>query len=295
MPTYEAVLDNLRISALGALMVLALQTADPPVSVNNPFPICPFSRAGWPMDDTAEPDPMKEGALQYITCIIATIDRDEAPWSNLLWSVLPTIEARKKKVGAALIAPIKVFLGIDEKGSSLSVTTEIRSAMQRSKSDVEALKAMALLSQKDRLPNRFRPEPFPVSAKHPVIEGAIQLTGPTVEAQRALQQEAGAILVEMHEEGAQVVSLQEAGAGALQHPSNNEKIGILQKVFDAGSQGETRLWPSFTTPIPKPVEQIADPAAAYKLFLKFCYYGAAVGEPHEFSYGNACRQCGFQL
>ena len=295
MPTYEAVLDNLRISALGALMVLALQTADPPVTVNNPFPICPFSRAGWPMDDTAEADPMKAGALQYITCIIATIDRDEAPWSNLLWSVLPTIEARKKKVGAALISPIKLFLGIDEKGASLSVTTEIRSAMLRSKSDVEALKTMALVSQKDRLPNRFRPEPFPASAKHPVIEGAIQLTGPTVESQRALQQEATAIIVEMHEEGAQMVSLQEAGAGALQHPSNNEKIALLQKVFTAGSQEDTRLWPTFATPIPRPVEQIADPAAAYKLFLKFCYYGPAVGEPHEFSFGDACRQCGFQL
>ena len=295
MPTYEAVLDNLRVSALGALMVLALQTADPPVTVNNPFPICPFSRAGWPMDDTAEADPMKAGALQYITCIIATIDRDEAPWSNLLWSVLPTIEARKKKVGAALISPIKVFLGIDEKGASLSVTTEIRSAMQRSKSDVEALKSMALVSQKDRLPNRFRPEPFPVSIKHPVIEGAIQLTGPTVEARKALEQEAGAILVEMHEEGSQTVSIQQAGAGALQHPSNNEKIALIQKVFSAGSQEDTRLWPSFTTPIPRPVEQTADPAAAYKLFLKFCYYGPAVGEPHEFSFGDACRQCGFQL
>ena len=295
MPTYEAVLDNLRVSALGALMVLALQTADPPVTVNNPFPICPFSRAGWPIDDTAEPDPMKQGALQYITCVIATIDRDEAPWSNLIWSVLPTIEARKKKVGAALISPIKLFIGIDEKGASLSVTTEIRSAMQRSKSDVEALKAQALVSQKDRLPNRFRPEPFPVSTKHPVIEGAIQLTGPTVESRKALEQEATAVLVEMNEGGAQTVSIQEAGAGALQHPSNNEKIALLQKVFTAGSQEDTRLWPSFATPIPRPVEQIADPAAAYKLFLKFCYYGAAVGEPHEFSYGNACRQCGFQL
>jgi len=295
MPTYEAVLDNLRVSALGALMVLALQTADPPVTVNKPFPICPFSRAGWPMDDTAEADPMKDGALKYITCIIATIDRDEAPWSNLLWSVLPTIEARKKKVGAALISPIKVFLGIDEKGASLSVTTEIRSAMQRSKSDVEALKSMALVSQKDRLPNRFRPEPFPASTQHPVIEGAIQLTGPTVEAYRALEQEATAVLVEMHEEGAQVVSLQEAGAGALQHSSNNEKIAILQRVFSTGFQEDTRLWPSFTTPIPRPVEQIADPAAAYKLFLKYCYYGPAVGEPHEFSFGDACRQCGFQL
>jgi hypothetical protein len=210
--------------------------------------------------------------------------------------VVPTLDARKKKVGAALIAPIKVFLGLDEKGSSLSVTPEIRSAMQRSKSDVVALKARALISQKDRLPNRFRPMPFPTSTKHPVIEGAIQLKGPTIEARRALEQEATAILVEMNEAGAEAVTLQEAATGKLLHTSINEKIALLQKVFTTRSQeDDTRLWPAFATPIPKPVEQIADPAAAFKLFLKFCYYGPAVGEPHEFSYGDACRQCGFVL
>jgi hypothetical protein len=43
------------------------------------------------------------------------------------------------------------------------------------------------------------------------------------------------------------------------------------------------------------VEQIADPAASFKLFLKYCYNGPAVGSQHEFSYGNSCRQCGFKM
>jgi len=294
MPTYEAVIDNLRISALGGLVTLALQMADPPVIVNNPFPICPLSRAGWPMEDGAEPDPSK-GALHYVACVVASIDRDEAPWSNLTWAPISSLDARKKKVGAALVAPIKVLLGLDEKGATLSVTPEIRSAMQRSKSDVVALKARALISKKDELPPRFRPEPFPEPTAHPVLEVAAA-AGPTPEIRRALEQEARATVVELHEPDAfRPVSLQEAERGQLQgRAAAGSAIDRLQTIY-AVPQQETRLWPSFETPIPRPVEQIADPAAAFKLFLKYCYYGPAVGSPHEFSYGNTCRQCGFEM
>jgi hypothetical protein len=295
MPTYEAVIDNLRISALGGLVTLALQMADPPVVVNNPFPICPLSRAGWPMEDGAEPDPSK-GALHYVACVIASIDRDEAPWSNLTWAPISTLDARKKKVGAALVAPIKVLLGLDEKGATLSVTPEIRSAMQRSKSDVVALKARALISKKDELPPRFRPEPFPESTVHPVLEGAVPegLVGPTPEIRRALEQDARAAVSELHDPDAfRPVSLQEAEKGQLQG-SVTPGIERLQDIY-ARLSHDTRLWPTFETPIPRPVEQIADPAASFKLFLKYCYSGPAVGSQHEFSYGNNCRQCGFQM
>jgi hypothetical protein len=292
MPTYEAVIDNLRISALGSLVVLALQMAEPPVVVNNPFPICPFSRGGWPLEEGAEPDPTK-GALHYVACVVASIDRDEAPWSNLIWASLESLESRKKKVGAALVAPIKVLLGLDEKGATLSVTPEIRSAMQRSKSDAGALKARALLSKKDELPTRFRPEPFPEAADHPVLEGALP-AGPTPQVREALEREARAVITGLHDPAAfRAVSLQEAGAGRLQGTAG-PGMDRLQAILSI-PPSDPRLWPTFDTPIPKPVEQLVDPAESFKLFLKYCYYGPAVGLQHEISYGNACRQCGLEL
>ena len=292
MPTYEAVIDNLRISALGSLVVLALQMADPPVIVNNPFPICPFSRGGWPIEEGADPDPTK-GALHYVACVVASIDRDEAPWSNMIWAALESLESRKKKVGAALVAPIKVLLGLDEKGATLSVTPEIRSALQRSKSDVGALKARALISKKDELPNRFRPEPFPEPADHPVLEGALP-AAPTPQVRAALEREARAVITGLHDPAAfRPVTLQEAGAGRLQG-TPGPGMDRLQAILSI-PPSDPRLWPAFETPIPKPVEQIADPAASFKLFLKYCYYGPAVGLQHEISYGNACRQCGLEL
>ena len=290
MPTYEAVIDNLRVSALGGLVVLALQMADPPVIINNPFPICPFSRGGWPLEEGAEPDPTK-GALHYVACVIASIDRDEAPWTNLTWAPLDSLESRKKKVGASLVAPIKVLMGLDEKGASLSVTPELRSAMQRTRTDGVAMKARALISKKDELPPRFRPEPFPEAADHPVIEGALP-AGPTPEIRQALEREARAVLQGLND-AMRPVSFREAAAGLLQGVAG-AGIDRLQAVYTTPAL-DTRLWPAFQTPIPKPVEQLADPAAFFKLFLKFCYYGPAVGNPHEFSYGNACRQCGLEL
>jgi hypothetical protein len=300
MPTYEAIVDNLRISALGGLMVMALQMS--PVVVNNPFPICPYSRAGWPLDESAEPDPSK-GALHYITCIVASIDREGAPWSNLLWAPIATLEARKKKVGATLVAAIKVFLGLDEKGATLSVTPELRSTLQRTKSDGVALKARALISQKDQLPTRFRPAPFLEPINHPVLEGAVNVQEPTAAVHKALEQEARAVLAALHEQALNTVthrdaccpvSLQEAEMGALQGV-RGAGIERLQQVYAGSTKPETRLWPHFDTPIPNPIEQIVDPASTFKLFLKYCYYGPSVGEPHEFSYGNVCRQCGLEL
>ena len=292
MPTYEAVIDNLRVSALGSLVVLALQMADPPVVVNNPFPICPFSRGGWPIEKDSAPDPAK-GALHYVSCVVASIDRDEAPWMNMTWAAVDSLDSRKKKVGAALVAPIKVLLGLDEKGLTVSVTPEIKSALERSRTDVVALKARALISQKDELPNRFRPEPFPEPTIHPVLEGAIPEV-PTAQVREALEREARAVISGLYNpEAFRAVSLQEAGAGLLQGVAG-AGIDRLQAIFSAPSS-DSRLWPIFDTPIPKPVEQIADPAASFKLFLKYCYYGPAVGLQHEFSYGNACRQCGLEI
>jgi hypothetical protein len=43
------------------------------------------------------------------------------------------------------------------------------------------------------------------------------------------------------------------------------------------------------------VEPTVDPAVYFKLFLSYCYRGPQVGERHEFSAGNACRQCGLEL
>jgi hypothetical protein len=55
------------------------------------------------------------------------------------------------------------------------------------------------------------------------------------------------------------------------------------------------MWATFALPIAEPIEQTVDPGVYFKLFLKYCYTGPQVGESHEFSAGNRCRQCGLAL
>jgi hypothetical protein len=43
------------------------------------------------------------------------------------------------------------------------------------------------------------------------------------------------------------------------------------------------------------VEPVVEEAVYFKLFLKYCYTGPQVGEAHEFSAGDVCRQCGLAL
>jgi hypothetical protein len=57
----------------------------------------------------------------------------------------------------------------------------------------------------------------------------------------------------------------------------------------------THLWAVFTPPISEAIVETVDPGVYFKLFLKYCYVGAQVGETHEFSAGNRCRQCGLAL
>jgi len=42
-------------------------------------------------------------------------------------------------------------------------------------------------------------------------------------------------------------------------------------------------------------EMHGDTSLYYKFFLKYCYMGPKLGNPHEFTYNNTCRQCGFVL
>jgi hypothetical protein len=50
-----------------------------------------------------------------------------------------------------------------------------------------------------------------------------------------------------------------------------------------------------TIPIATTAESAVEPDVFFKLFLKYCYRGSVVGEPHEFGVGDRCRQCGLAL
>ena len=322
VPTYAALLDQLRVSALIALTTLSLQVATPPILVNNPLPICTFSRAGYPFDPSKKPEDV--GALAYISCVVASIQRDSVPWRNMKWAGEPKIEPRKREALKLGFIAMQIILGADAKSAPLSFTPEIRQMLTRAQTDVVAAKERALVSLTDELPVGFRPEPFPAKMERPSIERdplppirASLVAGESVAAMippisGAMHQDAIASVGLLHEMATAAVAIAKAAGQKpvmdatccpvrfadlrpLEQGSLVKAHNLLRSSIPTETNAGTHLWPTYETPVPHPVDQNVEESVLFKLFLKFCYSGPIVGEPHEFSTGSICRSCGLAL
>jgi len=216
VPTYAAVLDQLRVSALIALTAIALQCAEPPIVVNNPFPLCRLSRGGYPFNPEAKPE--DDGALLYMACVVASIDRDAVPWRSLTWAGETKLESRRSKALKVGFTATQIILGADPKSAPLSFTPEVRMALSKAQTDVVAQKTKSLVSHGDTLPAGFRPDPFPPTVGRPSVEkdpvpavvGAIEAgesVGPMIASvAHAMRQEGIAVVGELHAAAADAVS-----------------------------------------------------------------------------------------
>ena len=307
---YDVVVDRLRVTALIALTAIAIQSSDPPIVIKNPMNECPFSRGGYPFDPTAKPD--DPGALLYVACATAFIQRAARPWTSMAWAQ-DKLESRKTKALAGATSALQVILGSGEGAATLSFSPEIRQALDRARTDVVAIRERALVSLTDQLPLSFRPDPFPPTISRPVLErdpvpiiiDALETNKPILAMVPAiadsLRMQAIAIVGEMHANASvsATVSFADANAGALLGAPEQQRLltaGVLLRGANPTAvNAGTHLWPVFNEPVPTPVEQSVDESVFFKLFLKYCYAGPRVGEPHEFSVGNMCRQCGLAL
>ena len=328
VPTYSALVDQLRVSALMALLAIELEIADPPLVVNNPFPLCPFARGGWPIAVEAKPE--DPGCLRYVACVVGSLQRDAAPWRNLQWAGDTKLEGRSKKALTVAWSACQVIVGADPKLKALlPFTPEIRTAITKARTDEDAKLTRALVSHTDQVPIGFRPEPFPAAAARPVLESdpfpaaeaAVATGGDTGRMlgaiAAAVRQQAAAVVTELHTAAQQAIKalpvkptnitdyvccatpLREVEAGALLGAPENRPLvaarDLLRGAVPTAVNAGTHLWQQFEPPAVAAVEPTVEAGNFFKLFLKYCYTGPQVGEMHEFSAGNICRQCGLVL
>ena len=314
--TYSAMIDQLRVVSLCAVLAIALQAADPPIVVNNPFPLCPLSREGWPLAPEGKPD--ESGAVRYVACVVASIQRDVSPWRFLSWAGDTKIEARQKKITTPMIQAMSVILSGDPKTGPLSFTPEIRTMLAKAQTDTVAAMKRALISHTDELPASFRPEPFPPAVEAPALErdplpaleAAASLDNETlaqVAAAARLQGIATAAALHAAATAGRggpksdvccPVPIAEAERGALRGPAAatlTKAQQVVRRRIPVTPSAGTHLWSAMAEPVVEAPEPVVEPDVFFKLFLKYCYRGPAVGEGHEFSAGNTCRQCGFAL
>ena len=83
--------------------------------------------------------------------------------------------------------------------------------------------------------------------------------------------------------------------GAPEAPQLLKARALLRGGLPTAVNAGTHLWEVQQVPAAEEIAQAVDAGVYFKLFLKYCYVGAQVGEVHEFSAGNVCRQCGLSL
>jgi hypothetical protein len=322
-PTYEAAMDRNRVAAVGALLGIFLQCANPMIQLMNPFPLCKFSREGWPLAAHTGAKPEESGPLTYVSCVIANIQPARAdntllpPWSNMVWSGSNDSKTRNKESFKQVLAAAIFILGGDPKSNQkLSFTPELVTALEKARTDVEFIRSREMITLTDQLSSGFRPEPFPPKVSRPILETDPLVSGGDAEGiGAALRQQAIAIAGELHGAavagigGAKIevmsdtvccpVPIQAVEAGVLLGEPEPAKLLAARETIRGNIPTQvntgTHLWPVFQTPMPVEVPQEVEEGVLFKLFLKYCYTGPQVGAPHEFDVGNACRQCGLAL
>jgi len=306
LPTYSETIDQLRVSALIALTTIAIQTE--PVSLGTALPRCAFRRDGFPLNPTESPD--KPGALLYMACVAADIVTEtkyrRKPWTSQLWIGDTKAESRQRKALAISIAALNVVLGLssaaDKKATSLSFTPEINMQLTKARADTTAARERDLVSLTDELPTGFRPEPRPPKIMKPVVEHMPNIAA-VGELRTALRKQAIATIATLHNDATEIRDsmccpkkfAEFDGSDSRIHPSLMAAAAKARQMNITAVNAGSHLWPMFEVPHAAPIEQDVDEGVLFKLFLKFCYTGAAVGLPHEFSVGNICRQCGLVL
>lgn len=328
--TYEAYLDDLRVTSLAALTVVALQTAVPPIVVNPATPICKYTAEGWPLNPAAEPN-AEPGTLHYMACTTALIARDEVPWKHMKWSGEGKPESRIKKAVAGIAGALTQMLVPDAKGNTLPFTSELRTMLTEVQSNTAMAKERALISVRDQLPVGFRPEPFPPKIERPgverdpvpPVEAALAAGASVAEMVPAIatasRQQAIAIVGELHDAAQKFVDGMTVGKpvsvtdsvccpvplaaadreaallGGAENPRLLEARALVRGGIPTAVNAGTHYWEIPMVPPQPEVKQAVDEGVYFKLFLKYCYVGAQPGAVHEFSAGNICRQCGLAL
>lgn len=147
------------IGAVGALAVLELQTN--PIHVPIAAPGCVLARGGFPLDGV-DPATAGTGALDYVSCALATIKRDDVPWNKVFWSTETDMKRRVEQSKNTILLAIAKLLGIQLKGMPPLVPLE-NNAYKQLLDDKRANKVSGesadagLASNGDKIPPSFRP------------------------------------------------------------------------------------------------------------------------------------------
>lgn len=303
---YSVYISKQRVIILLALLVIAIQTADPLLQVSA-SQLCKFSRGGYPLEDQPLPAVKDEinkyimttpSTIYYVACCMTFIKREYPPWEHLEWAKSDKLDQIRFNIYTTLRKFITELLTAP-RFDSFQYKIEIKTQIDKMRSDIIAQRDRALLSKTDKLPLGFRPQPFPATANeqtHPeVARNANKRDGRIIE---LYQQKAEIEIVEFHRQATEANVPMPFNEFVTQIiPMNSELSSLLLQMQSNPPSFGTHLSPTF---IPAKLAEVqsgnsVDGDSIFRIFLRFCDSGPKKGAPHEIDVGYKCRQCGFVL
>lgn len=330
---YDEFVSNQQIGAIAVLFLFELQTCEPSIEIKQAFLPCKFSIAGYPLEGL-NPEEAGSGALNYVACCTASIIRREKPWIMTSWFAESDTTKRTNAVKNFMVPAFSAMIGTTKSGVQLPISSEIRDIMKMRSINLQLMEKQERPSIRDKIPNSYAPEPFihlPEGVSNsPLAEDPnpgiasmdiTQLDKP----KRDLEYRLNVIYSQLKDqsytkaaqEGLVVNNSERSTSYASPTSLLDIKRGVLQVLGLVPLEEEahriaralrsielrtptntntgTHIWTNWEAR-PITVAKVEIPKnILFKLFLRNCYKGPAVGLPHKLGYGMKCKNCGFQF
>ena len=283
---YDVLINRIIVSAVAAHSLIEIQTHVPDFVVRAKIPGCVAGFTGFPLGREED----KTG-INYISCAVSAIKRNEAPWNLTGFLLQPSDKKRQDMIAGAVF----------KMAADAIKTASVQQLVAVKRAYYEKIYGTTVLGAK--LPEfiipRFRPEPYYVTVEEATQNTVIPQAANDADLARVWIQSAHRIA---RENGSFVRGSPFSETSSCFTPiseprgfwktMNASMPALPLKTPPRGQSGS-----QVTIPFkPRRVARLSAESPEelfYRVFLRVCYDGPQKGLPHEPGYTHKCMYCGF--
>lgn len=277
---YDVYINRRLISFTACYVLIDIQTKIPDYQVMSALAGCRATFIGYPLGDKED-----KGAMEYIACAVASIQRDRAPWNLTGW----LRERNEQKRRAAILSLCMNLMDTILQDGNIQMKYTAKETYKR---ELQGGGTVALTNEK--LPLSFLPHFYnPATEGEVVTESAGRTTLTQIWFTQANElAKKTAVIREWSPFSETSCCFHNViQPGAFWADNNLASTGSTPPVGPNGSQ----LVVHFDAR-PTKMIRLETPAEAFpNVFLKVCFRGPRKGLPHEPGYTNYCPWCKFQF
>ena len=294
IPDYDTYIKGFTVTSVAALILIDVQTHIPDYVVRYTLPGCEAGFGGFPLQDGD-----KRTGVNYISCAVGSITRNEEPWNRTGFLQIRSDEARRNTIAKFMETILTKILNTEP-----TVQQKIAAKLEYLRETFGAEAAEG--RPRDKIPFGFLPVQEHVKAD---TDAQVVVPEATGKGDSVGQRKLAAVWIrEGHKHALRTAQLVRGNPfaetaccfGPIGRPGAywSEQKSI---ILSGRAQPVSPLFRSSVVFIhftPKPIAASLVEAPmnlAFRIFLKVCYAGPRLGYAHELGYNGVCDNCGLRL